>query len=355
MPRRRPDHTGTLTRRRDGRWAGSVMLAGRRYFVYGATRSEAAEKLQALLAQYTLGRLRPPTRLSLADWWGEYLRSRTLRPTTRAGYERAMAPVLQEVGHLRLDKLTPVVLQALFVRLRERHGSRLCQHAYDALRACLNAAVRAELLPRNPLLAVPRPKHTPKERPVWGPAEVQRFLRACETSASRYGPALALLVLTGLRVGELLGLTWNDIDLGAGVLHVRRQLTFVDRRPVEGPPKSRSGLRTIALPERAVRLLQGLPRDGVAVFPQAHPEGLRTTLRRLCARHGLPPVAVHDLRAIHATLLAAAGLEVRAVQHRLGHSDPRLTLKHYTRLLRDSERRAAEALDRALAAGRPVG
>lgn len=326
-------------------WEAGVQVGGVRRWVTGRTRREAEEKLARLLAA---GRLTRPPGLTLQEWWSEWLEGRDLRPHTRVAYTKALRPVLAQVGDLRLDKLTPTALAAVFVRLRGQHGSRLLQHAYDALRACLNAAVRAGLLPANPLQAVPRPRHEPKERPVWGPAEVRTFLQVCAGSHSRYAPLLALAVLTGCRVGELLGLTWADLDREAGTLTVQRQVTWVRGRPVVGPPKSPSGRRTIALPTQAWAWLDRLPQTGPALFPQASPSGLRNALLRLCRRAGLPPVSVHDLRATHATLLAALGLEVRVLQHRLGHSDPRVTIKHYSRLLRDAERRAAEALERAL-------
>lgn len=173
----------------------------------------------------------------------------------------------------------------------------------------------------------------------------------------------------GLRQGEALGLWWEDVDLAAGLLRVRRQLLRPDKKGAPltfGPVRSARSRRTLALPGRLAELLaehrdkQAVEREAAAswvderlVFataagtPVDHRNDARE-FKALCERAGIPPYRVHDLRHTAATLLIAQGQHARVVMEVLGHSRIAVTMNVYGHVMDSQLRDAADAVDEAL-------
>jgi integrase len=173
----------------------------------------------------------------------------------------------------------------------------------------------------------------------------------------------ALAVGSGLRLGELLGLTWRDVDLEARAIQVRRQLSEdVHTGKLElAEPKTSRSRRRVELPSFSTEALR---RHRQALTATPHPERLvftdsdggplrRSNLQRrsfepLLARAGLRKIRFHDLRHSAATLLLAQGVHPKVVQERLGHSTITLTLDTYSHVLEGMQREAATKLDAIL-------
>ncbi|HXG41706.1 MAG TPA: site-specific integrase [Dehalococcoidia bacterium] len=352
MPRR---GNGEGTYRRRGRgWQAGIRIAGHRYWVSGRTRQECREKLQALLERHRQGQLAPPSRLTLQDWAALWLREGEgrWRPTTLRRRRQVLAPLLERLGRVRLSRLDPLHLSAALLELRERGmGSRSLELCYVTLQACLGEAQRRGLIGQDPLQRVPRPRHERREAREWGLEEMRRFLRAALQDARPIAQMLAVMLMTGLRPGEALGLRWDDIDLAACTLTVRRSVTWAGSEWHIGRPKTRAGERTVALPSLAVSLLSRLPREGVYLFWQERPpysKRISEEMTELCQRAGVPRRPAHYLRHAHASLLAAGGLDVKTLQRRLGHSQASVTLDVYAHALTELDRRAAQMVDGAL-------
>jgi integrase len=183
-----------------------------------------------------------------------------------------------------------------------------------------------------------------------------------------------LALLTGMRRDELLGLTWDDIDLERGALAVRRTLGHGKGGTWEiGQPKTKSGRRSIALPascvaalrkhraaQLALRLQLGIEwhaRDFVftnATGEPLHVNSLTNHFRRVIRASGVPTIRFHDLRHTCATLLLAEGVHPKIVQERLGHADITLTLNRYSHVTPGMQRQAADTLDAAIEAAGPI-
>ncbi|WP_344639267.1 site-specific integrase [Kitasatospora cystarginea] len=181
-----------------------------------------------------------------------------------------------------------------------------------------------------------------------------------------------LLVSTGLRRGEALGLTWSDVDLNSRQLRVRRNLQRVKGRLVFGTPKTARLLRTIALLASCVARLRerreqqvqeraeaGMDWQPLDIQPDGlvfttltgtalDPRNLNRSLAALCAKAKLRPIRVHDLRHTCASLMLAEGVAVRTIMETLGHSTISMTLNTYAHIMETTLREAADRMDDAL-------
>jgi len=332
------------------------MLSGRRYYVYAPTRAECRQKLLALLERHRRGQLTPPQRLTLQDFaerWLEGCRGR-LRPKTLQSYQDAMRALLPLLGKVRLDRLSPWYVHEALERLRrDGRGTRFLQLAYGTLSACLGEAVRLGLLGANPVTQAPRPRHERQEGGDWSLQDMKSFLRTCMEDRRPLAIMLSLSLLSGLRVGEALGLRWEDVDLKGASLVVKRNVVWAGSTWHIGRPKTKTSERVVALPASAVALLRRLPRNSVHCFWEQKPPSskqLSNAMRELCERARVPRRPPRFLRRAHAALLTAAGADPKSLQKRMGHSQISTTLDIYAYSITDMDKKLAELVDRALGA-----
>ena len=363
MPKK-ADGEGTVFQRRDGRWQAALMVNGTRRTVYGKSEREVRDKLRELRRQADAdGALPTPGKRTVADLVDAWLTSAPdLKPTTAAQYRwffetYARAPL----GDVRLEKVTPDQLQRLYAGLTPAVGQRV----HTILHRAFDVAVLWRWLASNPADRVLRPVPKRKSRVLWTHDELQTFLEG--TAGHWLHPLFLLLAATGLRLGEALALTWNDVGLGVAVT-VTGTLHRLDGQVVVNTPKTPAAVRTVLLPPVAIDGLQRQKaqqdawraragarwQDSAFVFTSARRgaslrhDVVEAALRRECARLGLPAVTPHGLRHLHASLLIADGVPVTAVSARLGHANPAVTLKIYAHALPGQDAQAAMAIGRVL-------
>lgn len=361
MAGRRGNREGSY-RRHGRRWQASVRIAGHRYWVSGESKAECREKVLALLERHRQGQLAPPSRLTLGEWAESWLagKAASWRPTTLRRARQALQPLLERLGRLRLSRLEPLALALALDALRGRGvGSRTVELAYAHLHTCLEEAVKLGLLGANPLARVSRPRHETLDESDWELDGLRRFLQAALLDGRPLALLLAFLLLTGLRPSEALGLRWEDVGWEDETLRVRRAVVWAGSAWQVGAPKSRAGLRTLALPRLALDVLARLPRGEGFVFWQSRPpdaKALSRVMASLCQRAGLPRRPAHYLRHCHASLLVHLGADIKTAQRRLGHATAAMTLDVYSHSLGAGERQLAAQLDRALQGdGGPAG
>lgn len=190
------------------------------------------------------------------------------------------------------------------------------------------------------------PRPTKPEIKSLSAEQVKTLLAAAR--GDRLEALYVLAVTTGMRIGEMFGLKWSDVNLGAGTLQVRRTMA---PDGTANPPKTASSRRTVRLSRLAIRALSGHPRTAEWVFASAArtPIGVcnfhKNSWRPLLQRAGLPHARVHDLGHTAATLMLSRGVPVKVVSEMLGHADVSTTLSIYAHVLPDMQGGAAQAMD----------
>ncbi len=354
--KKRARGTGTVYRRRDGRWEVQYRLGdGRRKSLYAGDRREACRLATDL--RWTLATGLPVIVASrtLADYLDTWLQvtATRVRPTTLASYRRDVARLQAVLGSAPLGRLSPQVVQLAYVRLASQGlSARSVERTHAVLRRALNQAVAWGAIRSNPALLAAPPKPLRRPMTALDASQARRLLEI--TANDRMHLLWAVLIGTGLRLGEALALTWADVDLAAGRISVRRTL---QRQAGVGlrfaPPKTPQSRRCVPIPEFVLAELAGLqpgsPADLVFKNRNGLPQdsgSISWRLRRDLGRAGLPRVRVHDLRHTTASILLAAGTHPKVVQDLLGHRTVALTLDVYSHLVPGLGDEAARALDR---------
>ncbi len=342
MPGRRAKGEGGIYKRKDGRWAGQytvdTAVGTKRKYVYGKTRKEAAAKLAAALVDRDAGLVPCAAEdMTLGQYLHRWLDS--TRSTVRIGtwkqYEMIVRLHLEPtLGSTRLEKLNALQIQSLYTRkLEEGVAPRRVRYVHATIHKALNDAVRWQLVTRNVAQAVKPPRYVPPEINPLDAEQVKALLRAAR--GDKLEALYVLAVTTGMRIGEILGLKWSDLDLEAGVLRVSRTVSG----NVVNPPKTASGRRTIRLTALAVGALRKREREGEWIFCSSVGTTIdvcnfhKNSWRPLLRRAGLPRARVHDLRHTAATLMLSRGVPVKVVSEMLGHSDVSITLSIYAHVL----------------------
>lgn len=353
--KRRANHEGSLCHRKDGRWYARITVAGVLRHKYARTQTECRAWLKAMQERDN----QPPAgnRVSLADYLDWWLNKK--QPTVRANTYRQYEMILRlhivpALGTLPLADVTAAHLEGLY-RSHYQSGAfdQTGRVIHRVLHHALAQAVRWNLITRNPADGVDCPRLLRGQRRYLTPDQVRRFLEAARWD--RLEVLWLLAVHTGMRQGELLGLTWQDVDLEAGIIHVRQQLTNVPGQPLAlSALKTQRSQRDIVLGagliERLRRYRAEMP--GELLFPSlagtpADRRNLVRMFKALLVRAGLPDMRFHDLRHTAASLMAAEGVHPSVMQERMGHTDVAMTLGVYTHVADGLQRRAAEALERA--------
>jgi integrase len=365
---RRGNGEGSIYQRDDGTWRGQALIAGKRHSVSGKTRKEVQTKLRQLQGDADHGLLAPSEKVTVAQHFERWLRDEvkhTRKPRTFDSYsDSARLYILPLVGTVRLAQLHPAHVQRIHSAMLDRGlSAKTVRIAHSALHAALEQAVAWNLAPRNVAALVKAPRIKRREVQAFD-AEQARRLQAV-ANETRWAALIATALATGMREGELLGLTWGDIDMEASVVRVRRQLgrdglpaelkNDKHRRSIDVPASTSAILREHKRRQNEERLLVGPQwQDQGLVFctHQGKPLGWRNVTReykRLLIRAGVPDYPFHSLRHTNATLLLVQGVHPKVVQERLGHANLGMTLDIYSHVLPRLGQEAPAKLDALLA------
>jgi len=373
MANRRADHEGSIYQRSsDGLWMGVAHLgyspAGKpiRKYVAAKNRTEVVKKLKRVRRDFDNGLLIQDTNVTLIELferWFEDIMRHQIAPSTFSNYQTVVRMhILPILGRKKLTELTVSDVDKL---LSLKSDSGLSPSTVRRIRAvlaqCLDQAIRWELVHRNVATLSRSPKMNRREGRTLTPAQARHLL---ETLRGHHNEALyALMLSTGLRRGEALGLQWNDFDRTTGVLRVSRQLKREGSRLVTTDTKTSLSRRAVNLPGPMLKTLldhearQGALKvqmgtswmDSGFIFTSSigtpiDPRNLYREFQKVCRIAGLGDWHPHELRHSAASLMLAQGVKIQVVSQVLGHSSIRMTADVYGHLLDPDRQEAAQAM-----------
>jgi len=373
---KRGNGEGTIYQRKNGTWAGLLTLGrdenGRlkRMSFSGKSQKEVAAKIAQARAEMQQGIFVEPSKLTVGTWldtWLKEYKKPALRQTVYESYAVIVRLHLKPtLGGILLQALRPEMVQHLY---NEKAASGLSpatvRRIHQVLHGALKQAVRNQLVTRNvsECAILPKPQQQREIRALTQ-AEQQAFQAALK--GERLAAAFVTLLGTGLRRGELLALTWKDIDLANATLTVRRGLVRTKETGLTfQEPKTKTSQRTIPLPDEVVAALKAhrvrqakeklelgpAYEDSGLVFANElgkpiEPRNLDRTFYRVRKKAGLPAdVNLHALRHTYATRLLERGVSLKTIQKLLGHSKYDVTADIYSHVAPELAREAVAVLN----------
>lgn len=340
------------------------------------TEREAERGLAHWLVEIARGEAPGRSRQTLADvldyWLSVRVKDR-LKPKTYADYAWLCSKhLVPGLGAQSVQRLRPDTLETFYRRLRDAGvGTRTIQLCHLCLHRALALAVEQGMVTRNAADVAKPPLHHKREMAAWTDDEAASF--AAVAHQSRYGPLWLLMLATGLRRGEALGLRWSDVDVEAGTIQIRQTVQSIAGRIAPGTPKTARSRRPVDLAEPLPALLREHKARQAAqrlqlgaawgagnaawaaqlvfttpIGTPIHPDNVRHDFNRLCALAGVPRVRLHDQRHTFVTIALAAGMDVKAVSEFIGHVDVRTTMDKYQHIRPHQRRAVAHAVSRVL-------
>lgn len=350
----------SIQKRPDGVWRARYRdLAGKEHAKHFPRRADAQRWLDEVTASIVTGQYVAPTagKVTFRDYAETWRELQGHRPSTHDQVRRHFTKhVYPFIGDRPLATLLPSDMKGLVKHLSTTLAPATVSVIYRHVSAVLKAAVGDRRIASSPCagVSVPKPKRTKVV-----PLSTEQVTGLAATVPERYRALVVVAAATGMRQGELFGLTVDRVDFLRRSVTVDRQLvSLAGRAPSFGPPKTDAGFRDVPLPQVAVDALAA----HLAVFA-AGPDGLiftssaGTALRRssfndtwtaAVREAGLGRVVFHELRHYYASLLIRHGESVKTVQARLGHASAVETLDTYSHLWPDSDDRTREAVDLVL-------
>lgn len=378
---------GHMRRRGERSWEitlylGRELASGKKQYQthsFKGNKKQAQSELARLVTQVETGAYVAPNKLTVAEFLERWLRDYAAVNVSGKTFERYDSVthnhLIPALGSLPLVKLAPLHIQEHYSQAMQdgsrkdgRPGGLSAQsvlHHHRILSEALRMAVRWQLLGRNPADSVEPPRVRAEEVQVIDETQTA-WLLDCAQGTRLYVPIL-LAVSAGLRRGEILAARWTDVEWIAERLWVRRSVEETKAGVTIKEPKSARGRRPVTLPRLAVEALrvhqQQQDRIKEALGSDYQDEGLiccaddgalwkpsafTSAYRSLLKRRKLNGPNFHALRHSHASQLIRAGVDIKSVSGRLGHSKSGFTLETYGHLLPGQDEEAARRVDAAL-------
>jgi len=384
MAKRRGNNEGSITKRKDGRWQGYVIVGyniatgkpKKKYF-YSNLRKEVQRKIEDTREKVKTQTYRDTTKITVAEWFTTWLHDymkTSLRKTTWDSYRYQVdGHIVPNLGHLRLIELQTNHLQRLYNeklisgRLDNRDGGlspKSVRYIHTVIHSCLEQARKENKIIINPASAVKLPKYVKPEIGYMNTDEIRQFLAYAKES--KFFTAFYLALTTGMRRGEILAIRWQDVDLVNNKVSVNQSLVRVKEGGlIFQEPKTKLAKRTINISKHLSELLHEQKEkqsDFIKVEGDNYkselnlvfcnnlgepicPRNFTRQFERLIIKAGVKKIPFHAVRHTFATICLQEKVDIKTIQENLGHHSSSFTMDVYSSVTDKMKRDASDKVD----------
>ena len=373
---------GSISQRKDGTWTGRIFLGrdanGKQKIkaVYGKTEKEVKKLLKeakAEIAKYSNTNLPKITFGELLLDWQTTIKKYELKPSSYDRLEQTIScNIIPLIGYLQISALTPQDIQQFINTLTDKgYAYSTIKKAYNAVNASLKMAVERDYICKTPCVGIKLPKQIQKQKSdieFFNDVEVETIVKAATSKYKtgryvyKHGYAIVLLLNTGMRVGELLALKWQNVDFQNRQIYVsetRGQIIDRDDKAdqkyimADRSTKTQSSCRYIPINQKSQEALNYFKDLGYKnPYIMANSDSSVATYRNLfrvlsniLEAHNINHGSLHTLRHTFATRLFKNGVDIKVISELLGHSDVSITYNIYTHVIQEQKKKAVDVLD----------
>lgn len=300
------------------------------------------------------------------EYWIDNIKSASAKKNTISNYKNRYKQSIEPyIGNMLLQDVKPLHCQNILnAMVNSGYKNSTIDLARTAMKILFEDAVENEIIIRNPVknsVQCTQGKES-GTKTAMTVEEQKNFLSYAKESS--YYCQYAFVLQTGIRVGELVGLQWADIDFENRILRISRTVNQIDGEWITGTPKSRAGQREIPLTVEAVNILSSVKEsrkpltivpmqfhDTVFVSRTGKPvdnSSYNAALRKICDKAGMPRISMHTLRHTFATRCIEAGMQPKTLQEILGHSKINVTMDIYVHVMKDRKNKEMSNVESAL-------
>lgn len=373
---------GTIRQRKDGRWEARITVGrnpstGKQIqkSIYGKTQAEVSKKLRELCKEVDDGIYKEPVKYTVKDWAEIWLNEYTsnLKPLTVKQYTTYINNrIVKNMGSVKLTRLDTPIIQRFYNQLTKEGLSPVTiKNIHSILHSMLETAVEVGYMRTNPSNVCRLPKPEKKQIKPLENADISKLLEALK--GDKYESLYTVDLFTGLRQGELLGLTWDCIDFKKGTMYIYRQLQF-NKGSYYFTSLKNGKTRTIVLAPYVLNILRNqkawqaecqLKSYGMwnnkddLVFTNELGGHLTQNytyrhFKKIVSNIGIPDARLHDLRHTFAVSSLQSGNDVKTVQEALGHHTAAFTLDVYGHVTEEMRKASADRLETFINSVKPV-
>lgn len=358
------------------------------------SESKARAELRKILADIESRTYVDPKKMTVGEYLADWLKTYAAVHVQGTTFERytgiVNAHLIPNLGHIRLQSLDPRHIREYYAEALK--SGRIKQPVKDpvkprkqpdgadqprpwnpglspvtirqhhaVLRKAMKCAYREQIIGRNPVDMVDPPQVTQQQRPTFTEEEVKAIVAS--TDGTPFGPVVLVAASTGMRLGEVLALTWDDVDAKHALITVTKSLEQTKAGLAIKEPKSSRGRRSVPVPTSVIDRLMAYREQQEAraaeigelwvnnnlVCPNdiggyRKPDSMSSSFRDIAKKAAVRPFGFHQLRHAHASMLANRQWDAKIIQERLGHSSISITMDIYSHVLPTTQRRAADSL-----------
>lgn len=371
MAKKKGNGEGSIFRSGNG-WRGQLTLDGKRVSVTGRTKAEVVQALAEARTDYSRGQYVFSSDITVAEWVQVWLARRVQPKLTEQSMIRLegllnnhLLPVL---GHYKLQDLTKQLLEQKYAEMfQQKSGRNYKDKTYShstvnylsaKFKKCLQFAVEENLLAKNPHEGVELHKlRPPKKVDAYNMDDHEKIVNFTRNNGPHYW-LYYLLISTGLRFGEAVALTWDDVNLKKKTIRINKTSVEIHGSPnIQNHAKTAAGTRTIAIPDSVVNFLKEvkesqdeelnirnlvLPNTRYGIYTSAN---MRRRWQKVCAILNIPYQGVHSLRHTWATRALEQEIDVKTVSYMLGHKNVITTMNIYQDVLSRHKEAAVNKLN----------